>query len=173
MAQQFAAGSGIDPERRRIETHLRNIVRNRLKKFQYRSEQITDYLDLEPIPTDELVDRLRLNKRNAYYCGWNAVWQIADRNPRVLIELISEIFDKGNIRANTTAQIIAQSHQHAAIREVSERKLRALGLVAGRVQVLGRRRARHKPVLKDNMPENGALQGWPSPSAGFSPRWPP
>jgi tRNA A-37 threonylcarbamoyl transferase component Bud32 len=140
LSKQFGFGSGIDPERRKIEGHFSRIIHNRLKTWSYSSHDVVGYLGDEPIPLGDLVGRLAESGRDAYYCGWEHVWQIADRNPRTLIELVSEILLKAGIQPSSPARVVEPRTQSAAIEAVSERKLRALTYIPGQVRVYGIRR---------------------------------
>jgi len=65
------------------------------------------------------------------------VWRIADKIPRNLLELISEIFSVGNVDKNSNPEFISNRNQDRAIKAVSEKRLRSLGQISGIIEILG------------------------------------
>jgi hypothetical protein len=130
-------------------------MKRRLEYWHYSSSNIAAYLgdqmmssehrgdDL--LPVRELVRRLAAGRKDAYYAGWEVVWQLADKTPRTLIELASEIFAHGRVRpAEPTsvlppkiANVVSARLQDKAIRAVSARRLRALEFIPGEIRLQG------------------------------------
>lgn len=116
-----------------LENYFKEIVAKRLDYFQYKSNDIVHYLEKGFTDSNQLVYRLATGRRDAYYCGWSIVWKIADRNPRNLLELISEIFSIGNINTETPPKLVKMRDQDRAIRSVSEKRLRSLAQISGTI----------------------------------------
>jgi hypothetical protein len=139
-------GSGSGGLRREdLEQYFRRIVEQRLEYFKYSSSSITDYLGDEQISIDKLLQLLAIGRKNAYYCGWTTVWNIADRTPRNLLEIVSEIFAVAGIEPQDAARVVAQRDQDRAIKTISEKRLESLSQIPGAITVrseqmsLGRR----------------------------------
>lgn len=128
-AQTFGMNQDI------LENYFKDIVSKRLENFRYRSNNIVDYLEKGYNDSNQLVFRLASGRRDAYYCGWSIVWRIADRNPRNLLELISEIFSVGNIDPETPPNLISMRNQDRAIRSVSEKRLKSLSQISGTIRI--------------------------------------
>jgi len=136
ISRIFFSGSktfGLSPEK--LQKYNFNIVKKRLDYFEYKSTDILDYLGDQEHKYDAFVSSLATGKRNAYYNGWSMVWQLADRTPRNLLELISEIFSVGNVDKNTSPEIISSRNQDRAIRAVSEKRLKSLSQISGKAKV--------------------------------------
>jgi serine/threonine protein kinase len=129
--------TGIDPEREKLKRYFERIVARRLRHWHFRSSSIVDYLADQVHSTDDLVALLAEGRKNAYYAGWEVVWQLADRTPRSLLELVSEVFAAANVGPDSQPQHIPPAVQHNAIKLVSERKLEALGYIPGTVSIGG------------------------------------
>ncbi len=129
--------TGIDPEREKLKSYFDRIVARRLRHWHFKSSSISDYLTDQVYSTDELVGLLAEGRKNAYYAGWEVVWQLADRTPRSLLELVSEVFAAANVRPDSQPEPIPPAVQHNAIKLVSERKLEALGYIPGTVTIGG------------------------------------
>jgi hypothetical protein len=107
-----------------------------LRDAKFKSDKIASYLGENIIKVDELVELLAgRNKRAAYYCGWNIIWQLADRTTRHLLELISAIFDAAQVDEKTVPYVIRPYVQNKAVRDFSENKLKALIYIPGSIRV--------------------------------------
>lgn len=132
-----AGGGGLD--RRELERYFRRIVEQRLIHFQYQSSDITDYLGDRQMSAERLQDLLARQARGAYYAGWTTVWNIADRTPRNLLEIVSEIFVVSNIDRRDAPRVAVARDQDRAIRTISEKRLESLSQVSGTIIVDGQR----------------------------------
>lgn len=137
ISQVLFIGADKSLRRAELSRYFRTIVQERLAHFRYASSDILDYLGDEQLPPDELIERLAIGRRDAYYCGWTTVWNIADRTPRNLLEIVSEIFSAGGIERHSSPQIIAPSAQNRAIRTISEKRLDSLSQISGVISVGG------------------------------------
>ena len=136
ISQMLSTGPGsgeIDPKE--IEKYFRSIINVRLRYFEYKSDEITDYLGDELISYENLIRLLSMSARNAYYCGWTTIWNIADRTPRNLLEIVSEIFASANVDENTIPALIPPINQNRAIRAISEKRLNSLSQIPGVVKI--------------------------------------
>lgn len=136
MSRSFFSGAntfGLNPSV--LQDYLYKIISKRLENFNYKSNDILDYLSQEFFSIDKLVYLLSVGKRDAYYCGWSVVWHVADRNPRNLLELISEILSVGGIGPESEPSVVRMRNQDRAIRSVSEKRLRSLAQISGTVEV--------------------------------------
>lgn len=131
----FSGGKTFGLSAEALQEYNFNIVKKRLEYFEYKSSDIVDYLGDKGHKYDAFVNSLATGKRNAYYNGWSMVWQLADRTPRNLLELISEIFSVGNVDKSTIPEIIPARSQDRAIRSVSEKRLKSLSQISGKVKV--------------------------------------
>lgn len=122
-----------------LEKYFRHIVEQRLQHFGYKSYQILDYLGDEKINADQLIKLLAFARKDAYYCGWTTVWNIADRTPRNLLEIVSEIFSVANVDQRTDPFVISNRDQDRGIRTISEKRLESLSQISGSVLVSGER----------------------------------
>ncbi|MGX1928338.1 ORC-CDC6 family AAA ATPase [Flagellimonas sp. 2504JD4-2] len=132
LSSMFYTGSktyGLKPQK--LDGYFEEIVRKRLKYFNYRSEDINEYLGEENMTLEVLVDYLAKGRKNAYYSGWSMIWKIANGNPRNLLELISEIFANGEINNESAPSKISTRNQDRGIRSVSEKRLRSLAQISG------------------------------------------
>lgn len=125
--------------RQELEDYFRKIVEQRLEYFGYRSQKIVDYLGDNPNISDVLIGLLAASRRDARYAGWTAVWNIAERTPRNLLELVSEIFAYANIEPNTVPRQVGLAVQDKAIRSISLKRLQSLSQIPGYVMIGGRR----------------------------------
>jgi len=149
ISTAYATEGGLDQSRPAIKRYFGEIVKKRLAHWNYSATDIAVYLGdqmrpgNEMIPIRDLVRRLADGRRDAYYAGWEVVWQLADRTPRNLIELVSQIFaraevspqGRGSPERQTPASVISARVQDRAIRAVSSRRLRALEFIPGEVAV--------------------------------------
>jgi serine/threonine protein kinase len=136
----FGAGStGIRVED--LEKYFRGIVERRLEYFDYKSRSIVEYLGDDRGAYDKLVHKLMVGERDAYYFGWHAVWSIADRTPRTLLEIVSEIFSAVGVLPETSPFVVPRRDQDRAIRTISEKRLQALSQISGLFSFGGRRRS--------------------------------
>ena len=152
IARAYATEGRLGPERTAMKEYFAKILSKRLEYWHYPSTDIVSYLGDQTeqggtiIPVSELIRRLADRRRNAYYSGWEVVWQLADRTARNLIELVSEIFAHARVqppRAGETRElnslsVIGARVQDKAIRTVSERRLRGLEFIPGETMVEGR-----------------------------------
>ena len=127
---------GLNPDI--LERYFRRIVEQRLAYFQYKSTTITDYLGDNQLSPDKLLKLLALSRKDAHYCGWTTVWNIADRTPRNLLEIVSEIFSVGNIDNTSPPRLVPKRDQNRAIRTISEKRLDSLSQISGSVVVAGK-----------------------------------
>jgi len=130
-----ASGSGLTIEQ--LETYFRKIVEERLKEFKYKSTDIEDYLGDHKGNHQQIMHRVLLRSRKPFYFGWTTVWNIADRTPRNLLELVSEIFAAAKISRNTEPFEALPKDQNRAIVSISERRLSALSQFAGSFKLNG------------------------------------
>lgn len=131
----FSGGGTFGISQEKLQEYNFNIVKKRLKYFNYKSTDINDYLGDKEHLYDAFVSSLANGRRNAYYNGWSMVWQLADRTPRNLLELISEIFSVGNVDKATSPEVILSRNQDRAIRAVSEKRLKSLSQISGCARV--------------------------------------
>lgn len=120
-----------------LERYFRRIVEQRLLHFQYQSSEITEYLGDQQITAERLQDMLSRQSRGAHYAGWTTVWNIADRTPRNLLEIVSEIFVVSNIERKDPPRIAAARDQDRAIRTISEKRLESLSQISGTIMLDG------------------------------------
>jgi hypothetical protein len=153
IASAYASEAGIDQSRRAARQYFAQIMKKRLEHWHYPATDIAVYLgdQMKPgnemIPIRELIRRLADSRKNAYYAGWEVVWQLADKTPRNLIELVSEIFAHARVRpveAGTSGppsptNAIGPKIQDRAIRAVSGRRLRGLEFIPGEIDIRGRK----------------------------------
>jgi len=143
---------GSDTSREQLKQYFARIMQRRLEHWHYPSTNIAAYLGDQAlpsagssIPVRELIRRLAMGRKNAYYSGWDVVWQLADSTARTLIELVSEIFARASVRpaANVTSglavppTVIPARLQDKAIRVVSNRRLRGLEYIPGELTLSG------------------------------------
>lgn len=139
ISQILFIGSGsAGLSRTDLEQHFRRIVDQRLNHFSYRSGSITDYLGDGQVSSDRLLKFLALGRKDAHYCGWTAVWNIADRTPRNLIEIVSEIFSVGGVERDTPPEVVGRREQDRAIRTISEKRFESLSQISGSIEIQGR-----------------------------------
>jgi hypothetical protein len=130
ISDRLRLGTPSSEKRRQIAAHFHLLVQKRL--VNYRSADIADYLGAEPVKTAQLVQSLASGGgKQTHYAGWNVVWQLADRTPRHLLELVSEIFSVAQISRNTPPTLISTKLQDQAIVSYSTKKLRALSFITG------------------------------------------
>lgn len=122
----------------KLEAYFRRIVERRLEYFEFQSTKIVDYLGDDQIKYEQLINSLATGRRNAYYSGWSMVWHIADRTPRNLLELVSEIFSAGEVDQKSDAGVVAPREQNRAIRTVSEKRLQSLTQIGGLIRFKGK-----------------------------------
>lgn len=133
-------GSGPGGLRREdLEQYFRKIIEQRLEYFGFRSTDITEYLGNEQISVDRLLQLLAHQSKQAYYSGWTTVWNIADRTPRNLLELISEIFAVAGIEPGQDARMVEPRDQDRAIKTISEKRLESLSQIPGAIDLNGQR----------------------------------
>lgn len=149
IASAYATEGGINQSRTALKEYFAQIIRKRLEHWNYPATDIAAYLGDQSkssagmIPIGELIERLAEGRKNAYYAGWEVVWQLADKTPRNLIELVSEVFANAEVLPiDGTAQprasnvhVIRALTQDRAIRAVSNRRLRALEFTPGYIDV--------------------------------------
>jgi len=121
--------SGI--KREKLEEYFRQIVALRLGYFDYQSSDIRDYVSDRPRSDERLAMLLSQGRRDAYYCGWTTIWNIADRNPRNLLELVSEIFAVGGVERDSKPTPVSIRDQSRAIKTISDKRLQSLSQIAG------------------------------------------
>jgi serine/threonine protein kinase len=124
--------------RHRLEEYFRKIVEQRLVHFGYQTTDIVDYLGDGQDGAQKLIGLLAAGRKDAYYCGWTTVWNVADRTPRHLLEIVSEIFAVGGIEPDTIPRKVTMRDQDRAIRTISDKRLHSLNQIAGSLEVAGR-----------------------------------
>tara|TARA_R110002049_G_scaffold90911_2_gene227347 strand:+ start:763 stop:3468 length:2706 start_codon:yes stop_codon:yes gene_type:complete len=115
----------------------------RLRLSEYRSQSIQAYLDSKPEARtiETLIGRLAgRDSKPALYSGWDVIWQIADRTPRQLIEIVEGIFEAGGISEKSEVAVIDPKVQDRVVRGYSERKLRILRSLPGFIKVNTKKR---------------------------------
>jgi hypothetical protein len=122
----------------RLEEYFRKIVEKRLEEFSYRSTKILDYIGDQQISLERLLFLLSIGRKDSYYCGWTTVWHVADRTPRNLLELVSEILSVGGIEPTSDPSIVSKRDQDRAIQTISEKRLESLSQISGSIQINGR-----------------------------------
>ncbi len=133
-------GSGPGGLRREdLERYFRRIIEQRLDYFGFQSTDITSYLGDEQISIDRLLQLLAHQSRQAYYTGWTTVWNIADRTPRNLLEIVSEIFAVAGIEPGKEARLVEPRDQDRAIKTISEKRLESLSQIPGAIEMNGHR----------------------------------
>lgn len=130
-----ASGSGLSTKQ--LEQYFRRIVEERLKEFKYRSSNVEDYLGDHIGNHQQIMHRVLLRSRKPFYYGWTAVWNIADRTPRNLLELVSEIFAAAKISKDTKPFEVMARDQNRAIVAISEKRLSGLSQFAGSLRLNG------------------------------------
>jgi hypothetical protein len=152
IASIYTTEGGLSESRALLKDYFTKIIGRRLKTLKYPSTDIADYLgdQLRPggemIPVRDLVRRLAARRKDAYYAGWEVVWQLADKTARNLIELVSEVFaharvrppKPGQVSSAPLPQVIRARLQDRAIRAVSNRRLRGLEFIPGQLFIKGR-----------------------------------
>ncbi len=144
-----AYGTTVGSARPAIRKYFADILAARLRHWHYATTDIADFLgdcrhEGDVIPSvKELIGRLAEQRRNAYYAGWEVVWQLADKTPRNLIELVTAIFAEAGVQSPRTAGTVRQpvavidaKTQDRAIRAVSNRRLRSLEFIPGATSVM-------------------------------------
>lgn len=152
MARTYETGSGIATSA--TKEYFEKILARRLAYWNYPSRDITAYLGRQQEQEDgtvvsftDLVSRLSRRRKDAYYAGWEVVWRLADKTARNLIELVSEVFERSDVRPvpggagalGAPPAPIRASVQDRAVRDVSDRRLRSLEFVPGQIDVGGLR----------------------------------
>jgi tRNA A-37 threonylcarbamoyl transferase component Bud32 len=151
ISSAYATEGGLDQSRAAIKAYFSQIVTKRLVYWNYSATDIAAYLGdqmksgNEMIPIRELVRRLAEGKKTAFYAGWDVVWQLADKTPRNLIELVSEIFAYAGVRPEGREKagrlvrvgVISANVQDRAVRAVSSRRLRGLEFIPGEITIRG------------------------------------
>lgn len=127
--------SGADPQV--LQEYFRKIVERRLIEQKYKSRNILDYLGDGKVPLEKLASILADRPTSAFYFGWTTVWQAADRTPRSLLEIVSEIFDRANIDQHSPTSEIHKRIQDRAIRNISEKRLKSLAQISGSIEING------------------------------------
>ena len=133
----LAVGGGVRLDRLALRSYFKQLLAKRLKYWKFKSFEIESYLGFEHEPLDALVSKLARSQRNAYYSGWEVIWQIADRTTRSLLEIVSEVFAAGEISPTSEPRVVSPSIQNEAVRRVSERRLRALTFLPGKLEACG------------------------------------
>jgi len=122
-----------------LESYFRRIVEQRLLYFRFQSSDIAEYLGDEQISIDRLLQLLAHQSKQAFYSGWTAVWNIADRTPRNLLEIVSEIFAVAGIEPQSAVRAVEARDQDRAIRTISEKRLESLSQIPGAIEIGGQR----------------------------------
>lgn len=133
----FIGPNALGLTHHRLEEYFRNIIEQRLIHFGYQSSNIVEYLGDNPNGAQKLIGLLAAGRKDAYYCGWSTVWNVADRTPRHLLEIVSEIFAVGGIETSTQPRQVKMRDQDRAIRTISEKRLQSLSQIAGAIPLRG------------------------------------
>ena len=133
----FIGSASEKMPRQDLQDYFRRIVEQRLEYFNYSSKDIVDYVGDNVNIADQLIGLLASGRRNAYYCGWTAIWVIADRTPRNLLEIVSEIFALGDVTRSSIPRAVPMKLQDKAIRTISDKRLQSLSQVAGSLRIGG------------------------------------
>jgi serine/threonine protein kinase len=140
ISDRLRLGTPADDKRRRIGEHFRELVERRLAR--YKSQKIEDYLGKNPISAADFARQLIDNPNRApLYAGWDIVWQLADRTPRHLLELVSQIFADAGVTQRSAPRPISLDQQSASVIAYSTTKLRALGFIPGALPGQSHRRS--------------------------------
>jgi len=131
------SGGGVDREK--LERYFREIVNQRLIYFGYQSSDIREYLGDNADSAGRLITLLAYGRKDAYYYGWNTVWNVADRTPRNLLELVSEIFSIGEVETDSIPKYVSIRNQDRGIKTVSEKRLQSLSQIPGSIMIGGDR----------------------------------
>jgi serine/threonine protein kinase len=134
----FIGANSAGLTRHRLEEYFRKIVEQRLVHFGYQSTDIVDYLGDSPNVAQRLIGLLAAGRKDAYYAGWTTVWNVADRTPRHLLEIVSEIFAVGAIKPDTPPRQVTMRDQDRAVRTISEKRLHSLSQIAGSMLLAGK-----------------------------------
>lgn len=127
----FIGTKGIGLPHSVLQNYFHEIVKKRLRYFNYNSEDIKDYIGDDLVKHEQLINSLASGKRNAMYCGWSMIWTIADRTPRNLLDMVSEIFAAGEVESKSPPFVIENRIQNRVIRMISEKRLRSLAQTSG------------------------------------------
>ena len=136
ISAQLSLGSGYEPARPQLEAYFKKIISKRLGN--YKSSNISDYIGEEIITSVDLVERLATARRNAYYCGWKIIWQLADRTTRNLLELVSAVLNAAEVKEDSVPNLIPPHVQSRAIKNFSEKKFKSLLYIPGEITIAGR-----------------------------------
>ena len=130
ISDRLRLGTPSEDKRRSIEAHFKELVEKRLQNYQSRS--IDSYLGRVPVKPSDFVRALVESPRKPpEYAGWEIIWQLADRTPRHLLELVSEIFSAAGVNRLSEPVAIPVKRQSEAVIAYSIRKLRSLGFIPG------------------------------------------
>lgn len=138
ISHELFIGSGTSGiSRTELESYFREIVSQRLRYFGYVSNDIREYVGDAKDAGGFLTSALALGRRNAYYCGWTTIWNIADRNPRNLLEIVSDIFGTGGVERDTIPARVPMREQSRAIKAISDKRLQSLSQISGAFSIGG------------------------------------
>jgi hypothetical protein len=130
ISARLRLGTPTEDKRRKIGEHFRELIERRLQS--YRSQKIEDYLGKAPVkPADFVHQLVEHPNRKPIYAGWDIIWQLADRTPRHLLELVSQIFLDAGVSSHSPVQQIPPEKQSSSVIAYSTIKLRALGFIPG------------------------------------------
>jgi hypothetical protein len=130
ISERLRLGTPSEDKRRRINEHFRELIELRLSR--YSSRNIEDYLGKNPVKSSDFIRQLAERpNRPPLYAGWGIIWQLADRTPRHLLELVSQIFSDAGINHQSPAALIPVEQQSASVIAYSTTKLRSLGFIPG------------------------------------------
>lgn len=134
LAESLILRGGQKVERGELKKYFEHLLQKRLQA-SHSSDEIRDYLGESFASMTEFVRNLHEDPlyRGAY-AGWDIIWQVADRTPRHLLEMISSIFAKAEIRPESPPSKIPKEIQDDAVRAYSASKLRHISYIPGKIQ---------------------------------------
>ncbi len=133
LAESLILRSGHRVNRTELKRYFAKLLAKRLSRYQ--SKDIEDYIGIGSRGTAQVVKALSKDERAVgAYSGWNIIWQVADRTPRHLLELISTIFKKAGVTEDSKPSIIDPKIQDEAVRNYSEMKLRHISYIPGKIE---------------------------------------
>ena len=136
LAESLILRGGQKIDRKQTRIYFEQLLKKRLE--EYDSNSITDYLGKDFGTMAAFVRSIAKDpKAKGAYAGWNIIWQVADRTPRHLLELVSTIFSNAGIRPDKPHFIIPAALQDEAVRAYSEQKLRHIAYIPGKLDASG------------------------------------
>lgn len=136
LAESLILRGGQKIERKETRKYFEDLLSKRLETYD--SNTIQSYLGQDFGTMAGFVKKISKSpKAKGAYAGWNIIWQVADRTPRHLLELVSSIFANAKVRPDTPSAIVPADIQDEAVRAYSEQKLRHIAYIPGRLDASG------------------------------------